>query len=87
MYYIVLSESLLVGFAYFSQPVTTCSNISITPSYTGQHLKPAVLADAINNGPKSLQFRQLIAWITNEIRVLGNMDEQVRHTEIYNFID
>lgn len=50
-------------------------------SYTGD-IKPVVLAEAINNGPKSAQFRQMIAWITNEIRVLGNVDEQVRLKEI-----
>lgn len=36
------------------------------------------LTELINDGPKSKKFRDLIIWITDEIRVLANIDEKVR---------
>lgn len=35
------------------------------------------LSELINDGPKSKKFRDLIIWITDEIRVLANIEEKV----------
>lgn len=35
------------------------------------------LSEIINDGPKSKKFRDLIVWITDEIRVLANIEEKV----------
>lgn len=35
------------------------------------------LSEIINEGPKSKKFRDLIVWITDEIRVLAKIEEKV----------
>lgn len=36
------------------------------------------LPEIINDGPKSKKFRDLIVWITDEIRALANIEEKVQ---------
>lgn len=36
------------------------------------------LSELIKDGPKSKKFRELITWITDEIRVLAKIEEKVR---------
>lgn len=45
--------------------------------YTGPLLNKADLIAAIDGGPKSIEYTKTINFLTNEIRTLSNIDEEV----------
>lgn len=56
-------------------------------SYDGKGVTDETdLSELINDGPKSKKFRDLIIWITDEIRVLANIEEKVT-IDVIKFIN
>lgn len=53
-------------------------------SYTGPISDPNILKNALNDGIKSADFRQAIVWLAGEIRILGDLEEDVHEDEDAN---
>ncbi|CRL01394.1 CLUMA_CG014466, isoform A [Clunio marinus] len=54
--------------------------------YEGKLLDENVFSEAISEGFENEDFRNLIIWITNEISLLGKLDEKITHdSDISNF--
>lgn len=49
-------------------------------SYTGPMLDPTKLRLALQTGPKSMDFTQLVSWLTNQIGSFSGIDESVQPT-------
>lgn len=46
-------------------------------SYQGECLQTAVMEDVLEHGVNSTAFRSLVTWLTNDLGVLLDLDEQV----------
>lgn len=53
-------------------------------SYTGPISDPIILKNALNDGIKSAEFRQAIVWLAGEIRILGDLEEDVHEDDDTN---
>lgn len=48
-------------------------------SYQGDCLQESVIEEALENGLDSMSFCSLVNWLTGELGVLLNLDEQVEY--------
>lgn len=52
-------------------------------AYEGNLLDSDSFSSAFQSGLDNVEFKDLIRWVTNEINVLGNIDERVIIPQIY----
>lgn len=52
-------------------------------AYDGNLLDSDSFSSAFQTGLDSVEFKDLIRWVTNEINILGNIDEKVIISQIY----
>ncbi|KAK1131501.1 hypothetical protein K0M31_017783 [Melipona bicolor] len=45
--------------------------------YNGQLTDPSKFKEALKQGPKSIEFTQLVAWLADELAILNDMDETI----------
>ncbi|XP_043517182.1 protein FAM98B isoform X4 [Frieseomelitta varia] len=45
--------------------------------YNGQLTDPSKFKEALKQGPKSIEFTQLVAWFADELAILNDMDEAI----------